>query len=136
MEPRRASAAGSSAPGPPTSQPPAGAASNAPSPSQFTSATVTVRLRQRLARADHHPPGLGVEPHHEERLAAADPEAAALADGVANDPLVPPEHPAVEVHDLARLGRAGPQLLDHRGIGAVRHEADVLAVGLVGHRSP
>ena len=47
---------------------------------------------------------------------------------------MPAEHPAVEVHDVARLGRAGPELLDHRGIGAVRHEADVLAVGLVGDR--
>ncbi len=46
------------------------------------------------------------------------------------------EHPAVEVDDLAGLGGAGPQLLDHRSIGAVRHEADVLAVGLVRHRQP
>src|SRR3546814_16152539 len=39
---------------------------------------------------------------------------------------------AVEVHDLAGIGRARTQLLHHRGIGALRHEADVLAVRLVG----
>ena len=29
--------------------------------------------------------------------------------------------------------RGGPQAIDHRGVAAFRHEADVLAVGLVGH---
>ena len=45
-----------------------------------------------------------------------------------------PTHAARHVDDLARLDRLGPQLLHDRGIVAVRHEADVLAVGLVGDR--
>ncbi len=46
------------------------------------------------------------------------------------------QHPPVDVDDLARVGGAGTQLLDHRGVVAVGHEADVLAVGLVRHRQP
>ena len=45
-----------------------------------------------------------------------------------------PEHAAGEVDDLARRRRARPQPLDHVGIVAGRHEADVLAVLLVGDR--
>ena len=41
-----------------------------------------------------------------------------------------PEHPAVEVDDLARRLGLGPQPLDQPGIIAVGDEADVLAVGL------
>ena len=48
--------------------------------------------------------------------------------------VVPAEHAPVHVHDLAGLGGAGAQLLHDAGIGAVRHEADVLAIGLVGDR--
>ena len=47
--------------------------------------------RERLPRADHHLPRGRIEPHHEERLPAADPEPAPLADRVANHALVPPE---------------------------------------------
>jgi hypothetical protein len=46
------------------------------------------------------------------------------------------QHAAVHVHDLAGIGGAGAQFLDHGGVIAVGHEADVLAVGLVGHRKP
>ncbi len=45
---------------------------------------------------------------------------------------MPAEHASLEVDDLARLRRLGPDLLHHRGVIAVRDEADVLAVGLVG----
>ena len=38
----------------------------------------------------------------------------------------------VHVDDLARFGGLGPELLHHRGVVAIGHEADVLAVGLVG----
>ena len=41
---------------------------------------------------------------------------------------------AHRVDDVARLDRLGPELLHHRGVVAVGHEADVLAVGLVGDR--
>ena len=43
------------------------------------------------------------------------------------------QHPAVLVHDIARLGGAGAEPFDHAGIAAGGHEADVLAVRLVGH---
>ena len=45
-----------------------------------------------------------------------------------------PQDPARQVDDLARRGRAGPQPLDDVGIAPLRHEADVLAVGLLRHR--
>jgi hypothetical protein len=93
--------------------------------------------RERLLRADDDAAGVGVELHHVERVGKpADPEAAALADRVVDHAPVLAEDIAVHVHDLAGIRRAGAQLLDHGGIIAVRHEADVLAVGLVGHGSP
>ena len=61
-----------------------------------------------------------------------DAEAAALADGEMDDAVMAAEHTAVEIDDVAGLGGAGPQPLDHFGVAAGRHEADVLAVLLVG----
>ena len=61
-------------------------------------------------------------------------QAAALAHGEAHDAVVAADDAARHVDDVARLDRLGPQLLHHRGIVAVGHEADVLAVGLVGDR--
>ena len=46
------------------------------------------------------------------------------------------EHPAGAVDDVARLGGFGAQHFDQPGIGALRHKADVLAVGLVGDHQP
>ncbi len=76
----------------------------------------------------------GIEPHDVERLADREAEAAALADGVVDDALVAAEHAAVEMDDLAGLRGAGPQPLDDVAVAPLRHEADVLAVGLVGDR--
>ena len=42
------------------------------------------------------------------------------------------ENPPGAVDDVARLGGFGAQHFDQPGIGALRHKADVLAVGLVG----
>ena len=42
------------------------------------------------------------------------------------------KHAAVDMDDVAGLGGAGQQALDHLAVMAGRHEADVLAVGLVG----
>ncbi|MPL79216.1 hypothetical protein SDC9_25091 [bioreactor metagenome] len=89
---------------------------------------------ERLLRADDHPPRLGIEPDDVKRLAAADAEPAALADGVMDHAAMRAQHLARQIDDLARIGGARAQLLDHAGIAAVRHEADVLAVGLVGDR--
>ena len=43
------------------------------------------------------------------------------------------EHPPVDMHNLSRLRRLGPEPRDDIGITAFGHEADVLAVGLVGN---
>src|SRR5262245_6253664 len=51
-----------------------------------------------------------------------------------DDAGMPAEQATVEVDDIAGLGRAGLEPLDHLGVTAGRHEADVLAVVLVGDR--
>ena len=71
-----------------------------------------------------------------ERLAGGDAEPAALADRIAQDAVMAAQMPAVDMVDVARLGGFGPQLGDDVGIFALRHETDVLAVGLGGHRQP
>ncbi len=86
-------------------------------------------------RAGRRPPApRGVEPHHEQRLAARRRRRGrrALADGVMDDAVVAAEHAAVQMDDVARHRRARAQALDDVGVTAARHEADVLAVGLVG----
>ena len=73
---------------------------------------------------------VGVEMDDIERLAGGDADAAALADRVAQDAVMTAKHAAVDMDDLAGIGRCRPQLGDDVGIFALRHEADVLAVGL------
>ena len=95
-----------------------------------------MRLRaQRLARADHDAARARhrAAPHRAASPAAI-AEAAPLADGEMDDAGVAPEHAAVEIDDLARLRGARLQPLDDVGVAAGRHEADVLAVVLVGDR--
>ena len=87
---------------------------------------------QRLARADDDARPLGVEVHDVERLAGGDADAAPLADRVAQDAVMAAEHAAVDMDDVAGRGGVRLQLGDDVGILALRHEADVLAVGLVG----
>src|SRR5512144_3115282 len=89
---------------------------------------------QRCTRPDHDPARRGIEPHHIKRMARGDAEPAALTDGEMNDPGMATEYAAIEVDDIARLGGAGLEPLDHLGVAARRHEADVLAVVLGGHR--
>src|SRR5437763_1802842 len=91
---------------------------------------------QRLAWTNDDPTRRRLEPHHVQRIAGRDPQPAALPDGEMNDAAMAAEHPAGEVDDLARLGRARTQPLDHVGVAPGRHEADVLAVVLVGDRKP
>ena len=86
------------------------------------------------AGTDHDLVAGGIEADHEQRLGGGDPEAAALADREMHDAVVTAEHAAIDVHDIAGLDGAGPQLLDHVGIAAAGHEADVLAVRLRRHR--
>ena len=78
----------------------------------------------------------GVQAHHVERRGTGDLQALPLADGEMDDAVVAAEHVAVEIDDVAGGRRAGLQPLDHVGVAAGRHEADVLAVVLVGDRKP
>src|SRR5579862_7380682 len=89
---------------------------------------------QRFARTDHDPARGGVEPHDIERRAGREAETAALADGEMDDAVMMAQHPAVEVDDFARRRGARAQSLDDVRIMPARHEADVLAVLLVGDR--
>src|SRR5205814_7300048 len=77
-----------------------------------------------------------IEAQHIERMAGSDTEAAPLPDGEVDDTVVAAEHAAVEIDDVARLGGARPEPLDHLGVAAGRDETDVLAVMLVGDRQP
>src|SRR5262249_39374524 len=97
------------------------------SPSQLTS-----RSRIRLVRSASRGPT--TTPHHVERVAGGDAEPAALADGEVDDAGMSAQQAAVEIDDVARPGRAGLEPLDHLGVAARWHEADVLAVVLVGNR--
>jgi hypothetical protein len=70
--------------------------------------------------------------HHVERIAGGHAEALALADRVMNDAGMLAEHPPVNMDDVAGQRRIRLELGDHIGVFALRHETDVLAVGLVG----
>ena len=89
---------------------------------------------QCLARSDHDAAAGGIQPHHIERRAGGDAQSPPLADGEMNDALMPADDAAVEVDDIAGLDRIRPQPADDVGIASGRHEADVLAVLLVGDR--
>jgi hypothetical protein len=89
---------------------------------------------QRLARPDHHPARRGIEPHHIQRMARGDAEPAPLADGEMDDAGMRAEHAAVEIDDVAGLGRPRLESLNDLGVAARWYEADVLAVVLVGDR--
>ena len=89
---------------------------------------------QRLARTDHDAACCRVEAQHVERMAGGDAEAASLPDGEVDDAVVAAEHTTVEIDDVAGLGGARSQPLDHVGVAAGRHETNVLAVVLVGDR--
>src|SRR4051794_3827941 len=95
---------------------------------------IDARAGAGRARADDDAAAGGVEGLDVEGLAVGDAQAAALADRVAGDALVPAERAAVGVDDLARLGRVGAEAGDEVAVVALRDEADVLALGLVGER--
>ncbi len=87
---------------------------------------------QILVLAQHHRVPQGVFGHHIIGVAAGNADAPALADGVALDAPVTAQDAAVHVHKVPRLGAVTGVLPDKPGVGAVGHEADVLAVGLLG----
>ncbi len=87
--------------------------------------------RKRIAAAVDAARGR-VELDDIERRAGGNAEALALADGEIDDALMPADDAAVEIDDVAGLDRAGLQAPDDVGVAPGRHEADVLAVLLVG----
>src|SRR5262249_15636088 len=91
---------------------------------------VRARASQGRTRAHDDPAPRRIELHHVERLSARDSGPAALADGEMDYAFMPAEHAAIDMMNLAGFGSAGPQTLHHAGITALRHEADILAVGL------
>src|SRR5215472_7939013 len=84
----------------------------------------------RLVRPHHHAPRRRIEAKHIERMPRGDAEPTPLADGEVDDAGMGAEHAAGFVYDLARLGGARLEALDHLAVAAGRHEADVLAVVL------
>src|SRR6202000_2011459 len=91
---------------------------------------------QRLARPDHDAAAGGIELDDIKRRTGPNAQALALPDGEMRDALMAADDMAVEVDDVAGLHRVRPQPPDDVGIAPGRHEADVLAVMLVGDRKP
>ncbi len=87
---------------------------------------------QAVTRSHHDLVARRIEADDVQRLGAGDLQAFALTDRVVDDAVVAAELAAVDMHDVAGLQRAGLQALDDAGVAARRHEADVLAVGLLG----
>src|SRR6185312_13378931 len=97
--------------------------------------------RQRTASqlflpADDDAARIAFEPHDVTRVAQRHAGALALPDGVAFDSLVAADHLAVGGDELARQIDLAPAPADEGRIIAVGHEADFLAVLLVGHAQP
>ena len=91
-------------------------------------------------RSDDHTVRGGVDGHDIERpvgfigvLAPADAKPAPLPDGEIDHAVMRAKNRAVEMHDLPRLDRAWPEPPHHIAVATIRHKADVLTVGLVGH---
>ena len=93
--------------------------------------------RQRFARADDDAGPRGVQFDDKQRCAgaeAAKPQAAPLANRVMDDARMASEHPAINMHDVARHRRARRQAFDEIAVSAGWHEANILAVGFIGDR--
>src|SRR6266404_3971932 len=98
---------------------------------------VHVRRREPVAleaagRADGQTVGAGVDVRHIEGAALPDAEPAPLTDRVAGDARVRAEHAALTVDDRARPEHARIPAAQETAIVIVGHEADLLALRLVG----
>src|SRR4051812_12579751 len=87
---------------------------------------------QSLARANDHAARLCLEADDVEWMTSGNAQTAPLSDGEMDDALMAAKHAAVQINDVARFSGAGPQPFDDFGVAAGRHEADILAVVLVG----
>src|SRR6185437_16744505 len=63
-------------------------------------------------------------------LLAADLDSSALANREMDDAAVATDHPPVHIDNISRRLGLGPKPLHQARIIAIRHEADILAVGL------
>src|SRR5262249_46959787 len=87
--------------------------------------------------ADRDRPGRAIDGAHVPSRAAAEPEAATLSDREAVHAIVGAEEPTVVVDDASGPQRRGPGVpLDEARRVAVRYEAHLHALRLVGHRQP
>src|SRR6185437_7381634 len=89
---------------------------------------------ERFLGADNDATRLRLDPQHVERLGGGDADALALAHREPGYAVMPPEHGAGGVDDVAGLAGLGAQPRDDLGVGTLRHEADVLAIGLLRDR--
>src|SRR4029453_4330154 len=87
---------------------------------------------QSLPRTDHHLAARGIEFEHGDGLLARAAHSLTLAHLVIEDGAVAAKHAPIEMHDIAGLGGAWTQALDHLRVAPGRHEADILTVGLRG----
>src|SRR6266513_1605442 len=85
-----------------------------------------------LHRAHHERVALPVDVDDVERVARGEPEPSPLADRVRGDALVPAEDFSLTVHDRARTEDRGVAPPQEASVVIVRHEADLLALRLVG----
>ena len=90
------------------------------------------RSKQLLPGSQSHRVALCRQGADVQRLPGADAQPPPLAHGVADDALVPAQHGAAAVDEIAGRGGEPGVPLDHGGIVPVRHEADVLTVRLGG----
>ena len=89
--------------------------------------------REALHPRDRDAGGPGVDVAHVQLATDRQPETMALAHGEAMDAGMPTQHAASLVDDLAAaLARLGTDLLDDVHVASLRHEADLLTLGLVG----
>ena len=94
---------------------------------------VRSRSAEFLARPDDDLGVSRLELEHVQRHAGREAQALALADREPMDAAVPAEHASRRVDDLARRAARSPSCRSTKPAGvAVRHEADLVAVGLVG----
>src|ERR1700756_4616190 len=100
-----------------------------PAPPRLNHAGCGGRVERTLAKPSRQPPPptRRREPRRVERVAGGDGAPPPLADGEMDDAGMSAQHAAVEIDDVARLGRTRLEPLDHLGVAARRHEADVLA---------
>src|SRR5262245_5090421 len=94
------------------------------------------RSLQLIAWTNRDVPAVGVDLQHVQRRARCDAEPLALADREAMNAVVPAQRLARLVDDRTGALRRGRVCRDERGVLAIRDEADLLTVRLIGHSKP